>query len=282
MKDINLIPLDEVVLEYFGLRVHPFTNTPNVDLTYESRSFQEGFSALYYVITRKLGFGLITGEVGTGKTQLIRYFMKEPIRGMVIHSAFVLTPLVRPIDLLRMILSDLGVDFKRDSDDPASMVELFYQYTLKKYLMGERVVIFIDEAQDLPFESIEFVRLISNFETSDAKLLDIILVGQPELEEKLSTYELRQLNQRIWVRVRLKPLDIDEIEPYLNMRFEKAGGGRIFDNFIIGELYNFTGGVPRLINAVMERAMLAAFVEDSKIIRPRHVKRAIESLRGEG
>ena len=279
MKSQELIYLNEAILEFFGLKVNPFTNTPNLDFHYESKSFQEGYSALYYVISRRLGFALITGEVGTGKTQLLRYFLKtSPFK---MSSALVLNPLVKPKDLFKLILSDFGVKEASKVKEISVLTNLLYDFTLKKAQEGERVVVFIDEAQDLPLDTMESLRLISNFETEDSKLIDIILVGQPELEKKLERYELRQLNQRIWVRVKLRPLDIDEIEPYLVVRFERAGAGRIFDNFIIGEVYNFSKGIPRLINALMERAMLAAFVDENKIIRPRHIKRAIESLMGE-
>ena len=279
MKSQELILLNETILDFFGMRVNPFTNTPNIEFHYESRSFQEGYSAIYYVISRRLGFGMITGEVGTGKTQLLRYFLKNSPFHMV--SAVVLNPLVKPRDLLKLILADFGVKEALKVRQISVLINLLYDFTLKKAQEGERVVIFIDEAQDLPLDTLESLRLISNFETEDSKLIDIILFGQPELEENLKRYELRQLDQRIWVRLRLRPLDMDEIEPYLVTRFEKSGAGRIFDNFIIGEVYNFSKGIPRLINALMERALLSAFVDDSKIIRPRHIKRALESLMGE-
>lgn len=279
MKELNLINLQESINAFFGFSVFPFSNTPNVEFLYESRSFIDGYAALYYVINQRLGFGLLTGEVGTGKTHLIRYFLKTV--PLPIEYALILNPVLNPVEMIWTILNDLGITPKGVRKNLKEGLDKLYDFLLKKHGEGKRVAIFIDEAQDLPMRTLEIIRLISNFETDDEKLLDIILCGQPELNHKLKSYSLRQLNQRIWVRHELKPLDFDEIEPYLEVRFRKAGAGKIFDGFIVSEVYNYSRGIPRLINALMERALLAAYVDESKIIRPRHIHRAVQSLNGE-
>ncbi|MGB9824640.1 MAG: ExeA family protein [Candidatus Hydrothermia bacterium] len=278
MKDLKTVDLRRVITEFFGFREFPFSNTPDIDFVYESKSFIEGYASLYYVINQKLGFGLITGEVGTGKTHLIRYFLKTV--PLPVEYALILNPILKSDEILKSIISDLGIKVAKSKGSVKESMDILYDFLLQKHAEGKRVVVIIDEAQDLPLKTLETIRLISNLETDDEKLIDIILCGQPEINEKLMSHALRQLNQRIWVRYQIKPLDIDEIEPYLNVRFDKSGSGRIYDPFIVGEVYNYTRGIPRLINALMERALLAAYVDDSKIVRPRHIKKAVESLNG--
>jgi len=278
MKAEDLITLRKEISEFFGFKVYPFSNTPDIDFLYESRSFLECYSALYYAISQRLGFCLITGEVGTGKTHLLRYFLKNAPIPM--EYALILNPILNQSEMLEAIVEDLKIPIKVGSGSIKENIYAIYKFVLTRNSEGKRVVVVIDEAQDLPLETLEAIRLLSNLETDSEKLIDIVLAGQPELEVLLQRQELRQLNQRIWVRARVKPLDLDEVEPYLDVRFERSGAGKIFDRFIVGEVYNYTKGVPRLINALMERAILAAYVDESKIIRPRHIKRAVESLNG--
>ncbi len=263
-------------LEFFGLRDDPFKITPDASYFFLSESHQEALSSLRYLLETEEGFAVIIGEPGTGKTLTIRKFIDE-LPEKEVKFAYVLFPNLSPEELFEAILEDFGIKSEGETKN-----RLFAR--LRDFLVGERekgrkVLIIIDEAQNLPTETLEELRILSNLETSERKLLQIILLGQPELEEKLSSKELRQLKQRITVFVKLRNFTEEETKAYIDYRLVKAGRGNLRVNSRTYRLvYKYSLGIPRLINILMERALMAAFVDTSHEIKPEHVKRAGESI----
>ena len=279
MKGTGLKSIHQAYMDFFGLKKRPFAITPDPEFYFESSSHKKALVHMEYTITEKMGFAMVTGEVGTGKTLIARIFM-EKMRPKI-NSALILHPILTERELLYSIVQDLGLRMDKKRPTKKELLDKISSFILSSAENGKRTVIIIDEAQDLKPNILESLRLISNLETGKEKLLDIILLGQPELEKKLSRYTLRQLNQRILVRTRLNPLQEEEIEAYLDMRIQKSGGEKFYDSSIIPLVYRYSKGIPRLINAVMERALIAAFVDDSKILKKRHLKLAHASLLGE-
>ncbi len=262
-------------LEFFGLRDDPFKITPDANYFFLSESHNEALSSLRFLIDSEEGFGVVIGEPGTGKTLTVRKFIDELPEN--VEFAYILFPNLSPEELFEAILEDFGIPSTGETKN--KLFARMRDFLIEKRLAGKKVLIIIDEAQNLPVRTLEELRILSNLETSDKKLLQIILLGQPELEDKLNSEELRQLRQRITVFVKLRNFSEEEVEAYINYRIAKAGGGNLkVSKKAIRMVYENSLGIPRVINILMERAMMAAFVDGKQEIKPSHVKRAINSV----
>jgi len=242
------------------LREPPFSITPDPRFVFLSERHRDALAHLSHGVGQGGGSGFVqlTGEVGTGKTTISRLLLEQLPENTRI--ALILNPLLSPVELLEAICEELRLDLDGRRGSLKSLVDLLNIFLLDAYAAGLRVVLIIDDAQDLSAAALEQVRLLTNLETPTQKLLQIILLGQPELREQLARPELRQLAQRITARYHLDPLDADESEAYLRHRWAVAGGGSFpFTRAALRSLHRHAGGVPRLLNVVAERALLAGY-----------------------
>jgi len=250
-------------LEHFGLKEPPFSITPDPRFVFLSERHRDALAHLLFGVGQGGGGGFVqlTGEVGTGKTTLCRLLLEQvPANTRV---ALVLNPRQTPVELLETICEELHLDITGKRGSLKSLVDALNHYLLDAYAQGLRVVLIIDEAQDLSIDALEQVRLLTNLETDTQKLLQIILLGQPELRTLLARDDLRQLAQRITARFHLTPLDAAETERYLRHRHAIAGGLHLpFSRAAIKRLHARSGGVPRLINVIAERSLLAGYARD--------------------
>jgi general secretion pathway protein A len=263
-------------LEFFGLKEQPFNITPDPKFLYFSARHREAFDHLTYGIEMKKGFITLVGEVGSGKTTLCRAVLANLPKK--VQTALVLNPSLTGNQLLRSILKDLGVVVK--GRDRLAYIEQLNNYLLFMERGGFNVAVFIDEAQNLSPEVMEEIRLLSNLETDQHKLMQIVLAGQPELRERLAKPELRQLRQRIMVHCKLEALNELETELYLAHRLFVAGAreGVGFDSDAVRLEHRSGRGIPRLINTISDRAMLAAYVAGSLRVKGEHVKKALQEV----
>jgi len=264
---------------FYGLREKPFNLTPDPRFLYLSKRHKEAFAHLLYGIRNRSGFVEITGEVGTGKTTICRTLLEQV--GPEVEIAFIFNPYLSATELLRAVNEDFGI--KSSAVTKKELIDELNAHLLDRRQEGKNCVLLIDEAQDLSAPVLEQIRLLSNLETDKEKLLQIVLVGQPELKEHLTTPEMRQLDQRITARYYLKPLDKGEIVGYVGHRITRAGGrGKIrFTRAALKLLYKYSGGTPRLINAVCDRALLIGYTRETKEISPAIIKQAIKEIEGE-
>ncbi len=248
-------------LSHYGLAEPPFAITPDPRFVFLSERHRDGLAHLLYGIGQGGGGGFVqlTGEVGTGKTTLCRLLLEQlPEK---VQVALVLNPKQTPLELLTTVCEELHIALPGKRRSLKMQVDALNKYLLQAYAQGLRVVLIIDEAQELSREALEQVRLLTNLETATQKLLQIVLLGQPELRETLTRPALRQLAQRITARYHLTPLQLAETDAYLRHRINIAGGSRFpFDNAAVNRLYALSGGVPRLLNVLGERALLAGYV----------------------
>ena len=267
-------------LEHFGLKEPPFSITPDPRFVFLSERHRDALAHLLFGIGTGGGGGFVqlTGEVGTGKTTLCRLLLEQvPANTRV---ALVLNPRQTPVELLETICEELHVELVDNAGRSArgslkALVDALNRYLLDAYAQGLRVVLIIDEAQDLSIEALEQVRLLTNLETDTQKLLQIILLGQPELRTVLAREDLRQLAQRITARFHLTPLDAGETERYVRHRHAIAGGLHLpFSKSAIKRLHAHSGGVPRLINVIAERSLLAGYARDATRLNARMVDTA--------
>ncbi|MBI5740135.1 MAG: AAA family ATPase [Nitrospirae bacterium] len=262
-------------LSFFGLKEDPFKLTPDPAYFYPSASHNEGLLLMDYSIDQKEGFVLVIGDPGTGKTTLLKVLL-EKWKDRA-ETAMVLTPRLSPEEFLISVVEDLNIKPGRKNKN--ELIKALRDFMAQKSLEGKRVIIIVDEAQNLPDETLEELRLLSNLETDKDKLIQIILLGQPELEPKLMSDRLRQLNQRITTRVRLRHFSLEETIDYINFRLIKAGKQNIQVHRKAGRLaHRLSGGVPRLINMLISRSLMAAYLEESNVIVPRHISNAVKSL----
>lgn len=269
-----------MINKYYGFEEKPFSLTPDPDFFYFSKDHIDALEHLIYGISEGEGFLLLAGGIGTGKTTISRVLVNK-LGDNIIHS-LILNPFQEFIELLKNILWDLGIIPEGNSKN--ELITQLNEFLLNEVsIKGKTALIIIDEAQNLPVETLEQLRIISNIETDKEKLVQILLMGQEELLQKLDLQELRQLNQRITVRFYLNPLMKSEIKEYLNFRIEKGKPKKEikFTKLAVKEIYNFSKGVPRLINMIANRCLIAGFVSEKKTIDWRTVKRAKESLFGE-
>lgn len=265
--------------EFYGFREPPFNITPDPRFLFFSDQHREAFNHILFGIRERKGFIQVTGEVGAGKTTVCRAILAE--LGPTCKTALILNPTMTSTQLFRAVLVELGIKPRRV--DKTAYLELLNAYLLEQAAQGNDVVLFIDEAQDLDHELLEQVRLLSNLETDRRKLLQIVLVGQPELREKLDDKSLRQLRQRITVRFHLRPLSRDDTQRYITHRLHVAGaedGRPSFTPWSIRTVYRYSRGVPRLINAVCDKALLYGYVNGTQELTARAVRQAIRELEG--
>ena len=243
--------------EYYGLIRSPFEMTPDPSFLYMGETHREGLATLVYAVNSGKGFVMLTGEVGTGKTTLLHALLSQLDSST--NSAFIFNPRLDPLGFFRMLFEELGVGPACDSK--AEYLLALNQYLIEKLAANERVLLIVDEAQNLSTEMLEEIRLLSNLETPTSKLIQIMLVGQPELQELIDQPELRQLRQRIALRHHLRPFDEGEVTDYINERLSKAGytGRGLFKKKAIRELYRVTEGTPRMINNVCDGALLLGY-----------------------
>ena len=266
-------------LEFYGLRLSPFDITPNPRFLFHSTKHREAFNHLLYGIRERKGFVQLTGEVGAGKTTLCRALLKQ-LDGNF-STALILNPVLSANELMKAIATEYGLNVK--GMDRLETMAALSDFLLQQTLAGRETVLIVDEAQDLTEDLLEQVRLISNIETDDRKLLQIVLMGQPELRERLNSPRLKQLRQRITVRYHLNALTRTEVGQYIRHRLALAGsnGAPTFTGPALWRVFGYSQGVPRLVNAVCDKALLAGFVEHSHRINYRMVGRAIRELEGD-
>src|SRR5688572_27694004 len=268
-------------LEFHGLKEAPFSITPDPRFVFLSERHRDALAHLLYGIGKggSGGFVQLTGEVGTGKTTLSRLLLEQLPENT--RLALVLNPKVSPLELIETICDELKLDVSAVRGSLKGLVDTLNHFLLDAYAAGQRVVLIIDEAQQLSIDALEQVRLLTNLETPTQKLLQIILLGQPELREVLEKPELRQLAQRITARYHLTPLDEQETEAYLRHRLAVAGSVRFpFTRLGTRALHRRSGGVPRLINIIAERALMAGYVTDEPQIGERLVDHAADEVTG--
>jgi general secretion pathway protein A len=267
-----------VYLQYYGLSEPPFSLTPDPRFLYFTAKHLEAFNHLLYGVRERKGFVQLTGEVGSGKTTLCRALLEQ--LGDNFATALILNPVLTADQLGKAVGMEFGLDVK--GADRLESMAIINDFLLRQMTEGRETVLIIDEAQDLTNELLEQVRLLSNLETDDRKLLQIVLLGQPELRIRLNDYALRQLRQRITVRFHLSPLRWFEVVQYVQHRLEVSGtrGSPKFTEPALWRIYNYSRGLPRLINAVCDKAMLAGSVEKAERINFRMVGRAIRELEG--
>jgi MSHA biogenesis protein MshM len=258
---------------HFGLREMPFGITPDTSFAYACNTHQEALNTLLIAAKNGEGFIKITGEVGTGKTLLCRRFLATLDPQHV--SAYIPNPYLEPRTLLFALADELGITLARNVDQHQLMKELT-RALLNFARQGKTVVLCLDEAQAMPIETLEALRLLTNLETEKRKLLQVVLFGQPELDEKLAHPSIRQLRQRITFQYRLVALGRDEVDHYLSHRLRVAGyrGTRIFTRSAARLIHRFSGGVPRLINILAHKAMLLAYGEGGQQALPLHIRKA--------
>jgi type II secretory pathway predicted ATPase ExeA len=262
---------------YFGFREAPFSVTPDPRFFYTNPIYQEALAALRYGIEAKKGFIVITGEAGTGKTTLLRKLMRN--LEAAIHPVFVFNTHVSFTELLRTILRDLGLG--RQKRDKSAMIEQLNGYLIEQAKKRHIVSLLIDEAQNLTDQTLEGLRLLSNLETDTEKLLQIVLVGQPELERKLDRPGLHQLRQRVALQCRLVPLNGREVRPYIDLRLQAAGyeGTELFDPDTVEQIALYSRGIPRLINIICDNALLIAYATSQKRISTEMVREVARDIR---
>ena len=266
--------------EYFGLKELPFSITPDPRYLYLSEKHTEALAHLLYGINSEGGFVLLTGEVGTGKTTVCRCLLEQIPENTDI--AFILNPKLTVEELLATICDELGISYLEDNNSIKVFVDKINAYLLDTYAGGRKTVLIIEEAQNLSHDVLEQVRLLTNLETNQQKLLQIIMVGQPELNNILSRKELQQLSQRITARYHLGPLSKKEVSAYVNHRLTVAGAiSKLFPDSIIGKLYHASRGIPRLINVICDRALLGVYVEGKKLVDKYTLAKATREVLGE-
>jgi len=268
-----------VYLEHYGLKEPPFAITPNPRFLFYSTKHREAYNHLLYGIRERKGFVQLTGDVGAGKTTLCRA-MLDALDGQFATS-LILNPVMSPNEMMKAIAIDFGLIV--EGMDRLETVAVINEFLLWQASNGRDSVLIIDEAQNLTDDLLEQVRLLSNLETDDRKLLQIILMGQPELRDRLNAPNLRQLRQRITVRYHLTTLSREEVADYIRHRIHVSGGnGRPhFSQPALWRIHRYSKGVPRLINALCDKALLAGYVNESNKIDYGMIGRAIRELEGE-
>ena len=262
--------------QHFKLRELPFTITPDTSFFFAHSSHQEALNTLLVAVRSGEGFIKITGEVGTGKTLLCRKFLATLTADRTMLTAYIPNPYLTPMTLLLAIADELRIEYPENVHQH-QLLKLITKALVDAYADGKRVVLCLDEAQAMPVETLEALRLLTNLETEKRKLLQVVLFGQPELDVRLSEPSIRQLKQRIGFSASLKPFGLAEVEYYIAHRLQVAGydGTRLFAPRALRRLHRASGGIPRLLNILAHKSMMAAFGEGAHAIDDRHVGMAV-------
>jgi general secretion pathway protein A len=252
--------------DFFGLKANPFNVNPDPRYLFLTRHTEEALACLTYGIQSRKGFVLLTGEVGTGKTTLLNKLM-EWLRVQQVATAFIFNSQMNVPQFLEYMMADFGIPC--DSKSKSQILLKLYNWLLDRYRAGETAVLIVDEAQNLSDEVLEEIRLMTNLETFTEKLLQIVVVGQPELEQKLKQPNLRQLRQRLTLRAKTHPLTLEETRAYVAQRLRIAGsnGQQIFDPEALAFIHRYSAGIPRVVNLICEHCLVSAFVDHEKVIR---------------
>jgi general secretion pathway protein A len=255
---------------FFGFERNPFNLTPDPGCFVSTERHNEALAALYYGVRQHKGFVVVTGEAGTGKTLLLRCLLRLLKDSSDIASAYLFNSRLTPSEFLEYVLTDFGLSSA--GKNKAQLLVEISEFLLSRSSQGATTVLIVDEAHHLSDDLLEEIRLLSNLETPDDKLLQIILVGQPELDEKLDSFGLRQLKQRIALRARLDALSLDETADYITQRLRFAGvdaqRDEIFPAETISAVYRYSGGLPRLINTLCENALIGAYARELPAVTP--------------
>lgn len=276
--DYAYILITNMYLQFFGLKEKPFNVTSDPNFLFLSRIHKEAFAHLLYGIKERKGFLEITGEIGAGKTTLCRALLNHLDKNT--KSAFIFNSTLPELQLFQAILEDFGVTVEKKNK--VSLLKQLNDFLIGELSKNNNVILIIDEAQNLKPHILEEIRMLSNLETEKDKPFQIILVGQPELKKKLDSSSLKQLKQRISVRFHITPLEEDEVSRYIYHRLTVAGsdGEIYFPRDSMDLVYKFSGGIPRLINMVCDKALLAAYVMETRHISPSLVERGIHEIGG--
>ncbi|MDP8262046.1 MAG: AAA family ATPase [Candidatus Ancaeobacter aquaticus] len=264
-------------LSFYNFKENPFNLTPDTHFLYLSKHHQMAMRSLLYGINERKGFILLTGEVGAGKTTLCRALLKE--LNEKINVAVVFNPYLSETGLLKTIIDDFSIE--TNAKTRADLLNVLGDFLISQRKQNKNVVLMIDECQNLRLPVIEQIRMISNLETEKDKLIQIILVGQPEFRQKITSPKLLQLNQRISVRYHIPPLNVEETKLYITHRIRVAGGHEVvFTDRALSVIYEYSKGVPRMINVLSDYALMAGFLEETKEISEKIVLRAIHEMSG--
>jgi general secretion pathway protein A len=265
---------------FYNLRRNPFEITPDPSFLFPTNRHKEALAALYYGVRRHKGFVIMTGEVGTGKTLLVRWLL-QLLKGTNVAYAYVFNSRLSSLEFLQFIAGDFGLSTagKTKSD----LLLEFGKFLITRHQQNLTTVLVVDEAHHLATEVLEEIRLLTNLETAQEKLLQILLIGQPELDEKLDLQELRQLKQRIALRARLEPLDREETKSYIESRLQVAGAngetGTLFPDDSVAEVYRHSRGIPRLINTICENALISAYARQLRSVSAEIINEVAKDFR---
>jgi general secretion pathway protein A len=265
---------------FYGFKEKPFDLHPDPDYLYMSRVHENTYTHLEYAIVENKGFVVVTGEIGSGKTTLTNYLLNKI--GEEIQVGLVNNTNILPAEFLKMVCKEFELDPK--TNDKAELIDIFSGYLIDQFAAGERVVLIIDEAQNLTNDTMEEIRMLSNIETEKHHLIQIILVGQPELKFKLQQSNLKQFVQRVTVHCHLKGLEKDEVSEYINHRLEIGGGNRfdIFKKETIERIAEYSRGIPRLINVLCDSCLVYGFADELKTIDTDILENVYEELKALG
>jgi general secretion pathway protein A len=265
--------------KFFELTKNPFEISPDPYFFYGSAQHNEALANIFYGIRAHKGFVVVTGEVGTGKTLLVRCLLESLDRNQVAFS-YLFNTRLNEEEFIRYIMQDLSLPVPQTKGE---MILQLNEYLIGRYRKGLTTVLIVDEAQNLSWEVLEEIRLLTNLETTKDKLLQIVLIGQPELDEKLESYNVRQLKQRIALRCKLNPLTELETRDYIVRRLQRAGAKNgawtIFPDAVIKKVHQFSTGIPRLINTICENSLIVAYAKQNTVVTPEMIDEVAKDLR---
>ncbi len=267
-------------IQFYGFREKPFSLVPNPSYLFLSERHANALTFLEYGLTEKIGFVMLTGEIGIGKTTLIRYLLNQVEADMDV--AVIFNTNVVSEDLIKFVLSEFEIDYS-DGITKAKALEALYKFLIEKYSKGRKVLLIIDEAQNLSYEALEEIRMLSNLQTDEDMLLQIMIVGQPELKEKLNDPRLAQFAQRIAVSYHLSAMDLEQTNEYISHRIDKAGGRTLlFSRDAIETIFKASGGIPRTINLLCDASLVYGYADSKMTITGEIVDQVIEDKGGIG
>jgi type II secretory pathway predicted ATPase ExeA len=264
---------------FYNLQRNPFEITPDPSFLFPTKRHNEALASLYYGVTAHRGFVVLTGEVGTGKTLILRSVLGL-LQRRDVAFALIFNPTLTPLEFMRYIALDFGLPVTGKAKD--ELIHVLNGFLLQRHQRGLTTILVVDEAHHLSAEILEEIRLLTNLETSQQKLLQIVLAGQPELDQKLDSHELRQLKQRIALRCHLDPLGMNETREYMARRLQIAGApaaGQIFSGPAIEAVFRHSRGIPRLVNTICENALLSGYAKQAATITPDIIDGVARDLR---